>query len=351
MPSHEEWLKDGGTSTVPVTTATPAIDTPVVEIPAVAADITTSAAAADSTATPEAVAAAAAAAGSTPAEVAQAVQEFIEGKLGDQPFQIPKGVQIPWKRGTEQGFISIEDAQRGVMMEKDYRIKTTQLAEQRRAFEIEQRVSAARGAASEAWNESERSRVAKAYENPEEQARHEAFLAQYRSDPHFKAMVDKAHTADIMTAERGAVQEYEQHEALQYEANAVAEAIVSIGKNYPNVDADQIRQQYAMALQADQLPLSAAAIEHLYKLETEKATRYAAPLRSELDALRAELTQVRTAQAAGAHNATTRTSISRATNPVAAPAGGSPPAPIAQARTLTGATQADRSREWSRLRD
>ena len=348
MPSHEEWLKDGSAATVPVTTATPVIDTPavVVDTPVVAA-------AAEVVATPttDTVAAAAAAAGSTPAEVAQAVQEFIEGKLGDQPFQIPKGLQIPWKRGAEQGFVSIEEAQKGMMMEKDYRIKTTQLAEQRRAFEIDKRVSDARSAASEAWNQNERNRVAKAYESPEEQGRHEAFLAQYRSDPHFKAMVDKAHTADIMTAERGAVQEYEQHEALQYEANAVADAIVSIGKNYPNVDADQIRQQYAMALQADQLPLSAAAIEHLYKQETEKANRYAAPLRSELDALRAEMAKVRDAQAAGAHNATTRTSINRATNPVAAPAGGSPPAPIAQARTLSGATQADRAREWSRLRD
>lgn len=345
MPSHDEWLKDATVTETPVTTATPVIDTPA---PAAVADTP---AVDTQAATVESVAAASTAAGATAAETAAAVQEFIEGRVGDQPFQIPKNVQIPWKRGNEQGFVSIEEAQREAMMGRDYRIKTAQLADQRRALEIEQRVSSARTAASEAWNESERSRVAKAYESPEEQARHEAFLASYRSDPHFKAMVDKAHRADIMTAEQGAINEYNQQEAIHAEANAVADAIVSIGQQFPGVDPALIRSQYATALQNDSLPLSPAAIEHLYKQESARATAYAAPLRSELDALKATLAQVQAAQAGKAHNETTRTSIQRATNPVAAPSGGNPPAPVAPARTLAGLTQAERSREWSRLRD
>lgn len=351
MPTAQEWIADGTPTAAPVTTETPVIETPVEATPVVAAE-PAAPATAESVATD--ATAAATAAGATPAEAAaagaQAAQDFIEGRLGDQPFQIPKGLQIPWKRGNETGFESIEEVQRRGMFERDYRIKTSELAAQRRQMEIDSRVQAARNEALRKAYEEQQERVKAAYASPEEQARHEAFLNQYRDDPHFRKIVDDAQKGRVLEAERAALTEYENEQATVDMAQQVSHAIDQIGQNYPDVDPSFVRQRYAEALQNDTMPLSAAAIESLFKQEAARVAAYRGPLQRELEALRADLASLRTGQAAEAHNTTTRTAMARAASPVAAPIGGTPPAPVAPAANLQGRTLHDRSREWGKLR-
>jgi hypothetical protein len=340
--NQETWIKDGTTATAPVTDTTPApVETPPVAVAATPANAPASAADAAAQAT---------AAGATPAEAAKAAQEFIEGRVGDAPFQIPKNLQIPWKRGNETGFESIEDVQRRGMFERDYRIKTSEVATQRRQLEQQQRVLTARIGAQEQWNTEQAEQAARAYATPEDQAQYEQFLDAYRTNPQFKQMVDDAREARIMGAERAAIQELHTSEALQAEAQAVASAIEHIGTKYPGVDPNLIRERYARALQLDELPLSEQAIEHLYKQEAQAASRYTAPLHSELEALKATVASLQSGQAAAAHNDKTRQSIERTKNPVGAPAGGNAPAPAAPSTTLKGSTMQERSREWAKLR-
>jgi hypothetical protein len=350
MPTPAEWITSGTPTEVPVTTSTPDLSAAPAPEPVVAAPVDTSTPAsvsADATA-------AAAAAGATPVEAAaagaQAAQDFIEGRVGDQPFQIPKGLQIPWKRGAEAGFEPVEEVQRRGMFERDYRIKTEQLARQRRELEVQQRVETARNEALRLSYEEQQARIKAAYDSPEEQARHEAFLTQYRNDPYFKKLVDEAQQGRVLAAERTAVSEFETQEAQVEAAQQVHSAIVTIGQQFPDVDPEVVRERYSRALQFENAPLSKAAIESIYRDEATRIERARAPLATELAELRAQIASLQSGQAASAHNATTRQQINRAVNPVAAPVGGTPPAPVAPAASLTGRTLSDRGREWSRLR-
>lgn len=351
MPSQQEWITSGTPTEVPVTVETPVIPAAEAAAPVVADTTAT----VDTAATVAADASAAAtAAGATPeaaaAAAAQAAQDFIEGRLGDQPFQIPKGLQIPWKRGNETGFEPIEEVQRRGMFERDYRLKTADLAQQRRTMEVEQRVQTARNEALRASYEEQQARIKAAYDSPEEQARHEAFLTQYRNDPYFKKLVDEAQKGRVLEAEQAAVSEYQTEQAQVDAARQVADAITAIGQQFPDVDPDFVRQRYARALEFENAPLSQAAIESIYREEAARVASARAPLSAELAELRAQIASLQTGQAAAAHNSTTRQQIDRTVNPIAAPVGGTPPAPIAPARNLEGRNIADRSREWARLR-
>jgi hypothetical protein len=357
MPqSHSEWVADGTPSTTPVTTSTPAeADAPAVETAAPAADTSSTASTASEAAA--SATASAAAAGASPAEAAaageQAAQDFIEGRYQDKPFKIPAGVQLPWKRGDEQGFVSIEEIRKAHMFERDYRVKTAQIAEQRRQMEVAQRVAAARLKAHEQWLEDQAERQAQAFADPEEQARYDAFLEHYRSDPEFRRIVDdaRAHRADQAANE--VVVAYEQQEVLQAETQAVSAAIDRLGEKYPGVDPDVVRQRYAQALQLDQLPLSEEAIEFVYRQEAQHLnaiqSRLTAPLQSELETLKRTIADLQKQRDAEAHNAKTREKIDRTVHPVGAPSGGAPPAPVPPSRNLKGKTLQERSREWAHL--
>jgi hypothetical protein len=235
-------------------------------------------------------------------------------------------------------------------MELHNRAKTAALAEERRAWEMSQRVEQARMKAVQEALAEEQRMAAEAYGDPEAQARYEAWLDQYRNNPQFRKTVEDARMGRAMAAEREELTKYQTMEALQAEVQATANAVYSIGQKYPTVDPEMARERYAQALQLDQLPLSEDAIEYVYQTLQQEATRYTQPLRSELDGIRAELAQLKQREAAMAHNAQTRAAVSRATQPIGAPLGGAPVSPAAQAVTLNGKTLADRSREWARLK-
>lgn len=337
MPTPAEWVKDGSVTETPVTTSTPApeaVETPTVETPVVAAAETP----AVETPTPEAAA-------------AQAVQDFIEAQLGDKPFQLPKNVAVPLKRGDEVEYVPIAELQKRGMLEKDYRVKTAEIAAQRRQLEIEQRVAQSRVQAMEAWQKEMQEFAARAYQSPEDQARYESFIEQYRGNPAFKQMVDDAAAARVMQAERAAVDEVQSEDALRAEVQELYTAIQRTAEKYPGVDAEQVRVAYARDLQAGATHIGVDAIESYFQREARQRDALVSPLMTELDALKRQIATLTEQQKAQQHNEKTQLQIDRATNPVAAPAGGQARDPKPAATQLKGRTLAERGREWASQRD
>lgn len=354
---HSDWIKDGTPSETPTTSVTP---DPEIATPA-AAD-TAAASPAEPPAAPEsaqdAAAQAAAAAAATGADASQqqaaaqaAVQQFIEAQLDGKPYQIPVNAALPLKRGEEIEYVPVGELQKRGMLEKDYRVKTGELAEQRRALDVERRVMEARTRAMEQWHQEQQQFLERAYANPEDQARYESFVEQYRSNPAFKQMVDDALTARVMQAERAAISEVEGETALATEVQQLSAAIERIGQKYPGVPVDEIRQQYAQDLQLDRTWVGEDAIESYFQRAHEKRAALLSPLEQKIEALSRQLATLTEQQQAAQHNANTQQRIARAANPVAAPAGGTAAHPAPAATQLKGKDIAARSREWAALRD
>jgi antirestriction protein len=336
MPSPAEWVRDGSVSETPVTASTPAIETvetpAPVETPIVAAEVPVE--------TP-----------ATPAAVEQAVQDFIDAQLDGKPFQLPRNAAVPLKRGEEVEYVPIAELQKRGMLEKDYRAKTADLAAQRRQMEVQERVNAARIAAMETWQKEQQEFAAKAYQSPEDQARYESFIEQYRGNPAFKQMVDDAAAARVMQAERAAIDEVQGEDALKAEVQELYTAIQRTAEKFPGVDADQVRVAYARDLQTGATHVGVDAIESYFQREAEKRQSILGPVNTELDALKRQIATLSQQLQAQQHNEKTQLQIARATSPVAAPAGGQARDPKPAATQLKGRTLSERSREWGSLRD
>jgi hypothetical protein len=341
-----DWVKDGTTSADPVTASTPEI--------VVAAAVDPVKSDPEAPATPPAVIEQPPVK-SDPEPPAQppAIEDFIEARRGDQPYQLPKDVLIPFKRGEDVEWVTVAEAQKRGMLEKDYRVKTAEAADLRRQYETALRVTEARRVEMEKWFEEERQRQAQAYASPEDAARYEQYQELLRTAPWLKDIVNQAYAGRLITAEAQAQAAVTQEDALRTEATQLAQAIADLGQKYPTVDAEMIRERYALELQAEVAPLSVEYVESLYQKEAARLdainARLTSPLQSKLDALSAQVQELTKGKAAEAHNEKTKQAIERTLAPVGAPVGGQPAAAQPAAATLTGKSMADRGREWARL--
>lgn len=349
---HQSWIKDGSAKSAPVTETTPVLTTAPAVVETPNSGTVTPPAEGVTPATP-AVQAAAAAAGQT-------VSEFIEAQLDGKPFQLPKGVQLPWKRGTESGFAPIEELQRGGMLERDYRIKTAQIAAQRRQYDTlvqEQQAREARMAAREQWIAEEEARVKASFADPDALSRLHDHFDRLKTDPEYRQLYQDAQNKRETEAENAYFRQTQEQAAVQETATQVASEITRIvGEQYPGVDPERVRQQMAYALQAGQADLSEATIHRIARMEAETVHRSVQPLRSELDAMKLELADTRKQLAAAAkaeaHNANTQHVLDRSKAPTTAPAAGNPPAPAKAPKRerYTSDKLPDVLREWSARR-
>lgn len=348
--AHTSWVKDGTAETAPVTTSTPELT------PATGAGETSqsggetaSVAQATAAGATTTVAAQAAAAGQT-------VAEFLEARLNGQPYQLPKGVELPWKRGNETGFVSVEELQKRDMLERDYRLKTAALAEQKRSYEAMQRQIAAEQArvkAREAYLAEQEEQARQAFKDPGELQRWHDHLQRYQSDPHYRRAWDDSLRVRETEAELSVYREAEEQQAVIDTATQLAAEVERIvTTEFPGVDVALVRERYAQALMAGQADMSEMAIRHFAKQEAAVAERVTQPLRSELDEMRKELAALKKerelAAQAAQHNATTSHALNRAAAPNVAPAGGAPPAPPARKprEAYTADKRDEVHREW-----
>lgn len=367
MPTINEaandWLRDGTAETAPETTSTPAVEA---EAPAETSSgpardpetgkfVSTASAEAAATADEGTVATTPAAEATTPAATeaaqAQAVEEYLEVlRSNGEKFQLPKDLQVPWKRGAESGVLPITEVLKSPMLERDYRIKTQEAAEQRRQNAIE----AARIKAEKEAIEAEREQLRAAMIDPEKLEQYQQHYEMLRTNPLYRKNVEDALKQRVTEAELNIRLEAEADQVNREAAENLYATIVETAKQYPGVDPERVREIYAKALvNGDIQEITEASIHQVYKQEADYAARTVAPLQAELTELRAQIAALSTSKAAEAHNAKTDQALAKAkAQPVVAATGnatavGTAP-PVTKFKPFTSQELPEKLREWSR---
>ena len=302
----DSWIADGAAETEPVTTETPE----VVEATEVIEAVTEVLA---ETAEIEGV----------PADLGADFSDedlFIIGQLDEGEFQMPKGVKIPQTRDGVTEMVSIEDVMKRGMRGNDYRIKTTDHQQALRDFERRTSEMDAREARAKARMDHIEARDAEikaALSDPQSAAAYEEHLAQYAKNPMYRKNVDAALSQEETQAELDVLRGREDARVVA-EASKLAEGwLTSLATEYPGVDVERVRGDYARGLQAGTAQLDAGDVRRLFQAESEHVNRTLSPLQDELAALRDTVTALQAGQAAETHNETTQHAVARAkTTPV-----------------------------------
>lgn len=311
--------------------------------------------------TPEQPAASGAVAGAAAEPTAQQVAE-LEAWLdanGTQKLKLPLTALIPRKVNGVEDRIPLEQALKEHQFEAAWTQNNQRFAKQRETFE------AARREVEKSQREIELDRAAIKAEREALQAELDTFKAslgdpeaiarlvadqeRLRTDPHYRKLHDDAIAHRIGAATRTRDAELASFEESQVIANEAADYITQSAAQYPGVDPDVIRQQFAEGLQTGRLPLHARTVDQLYQQEAARLKaiedRVANPYREQLEAMKARLDALEAERKNGKVVAGLR-SIT--------PSGG-PPAPSApgvktKLGDLPGEDLATRSQRWAQAR-
>jgi hypothetical protein len=358
-----DWVKAGTADAAPVTSVTPEVPAPIetaaVETPA--APATPVAAAAP--VTPDAPVAAAPVV-ETPAPTVSAVpaapmapaERVIEGRVNGEPFQlkIPTGLELPVKRNGEVAYDPFDQVLSERMMQRDYRLKTAELAEQKRQFALQEQLFQARAKALEAFRDEQISRLSGIATDPEAQLRHQVFAEAAKNDPWMQGLLNDAAMGRAASAEQQVYTEQMETARLQGAVSAINADIADVAAA-TGVNPDRIRERYAFDLQMNNAPLDRSAIERIAAEEAQYqqtvATAAIAPLQKQLEELTAKIAGLSAASAAETHNQNTAAAIARATTNIGAPVPSvGAPTPAPASTRLTGSTIAQRSQSWAAIR-
>lgn len=283
--------------------------------------------------------------GATDAEAQQAAAEYIEAQLDDgKPFRIPRSAKIPWEQKGETGFVSVDEARRNFLFQRDYTRLTQRDAERRR--DDEQRMASwerERVAHEARWEALERERKAflDAQVDPAARERLERHLDAMANDPEYKRRWERGLEADA----HDAVDAFDSQQRVQTETQAIiADAqqyIETAAAKYPGVDpmdveaiyADQWRRAAALddarerQARIDQLR-KPSFVDAIFKHEAQRIERVTAPLKGELDGLKKQLAALEAGRRTDQHNTETAAAIARSKSAkVGVPAGAAPAPP------------------------
>jgi len=358
-----DWVKAGTADAAPVTAVTPEIPEPVVtaaapEVPAApAAPVVPDAPAAPVVAAPAPDAPVPTVPAPAPAPIPAAPTErVIEGRLNGQPFQlkIPDGLELPTKRNGQVTYDPFDTVLNERMMQRDYRIKTAEAAEQRRQLALKEQLFDARAKALEAFRDEQIARLSGAATDPEQQLRHQMFAEAAKNDPWMQGLLNDAAMGRAASAEQQVYSEQMEMARTQAAVTAINADIADVAAA-TGVNPDRIRERYAYDLQMNNAPLDRSAIERIAAEEAQYsqtvATAAIAPLQKQLEELTAKIAGLSAASAADTHNKTTVAAIARATNNIGAPVPSvGAPTPVPASAKLTGSTMAERSQSWAAVR-
>ncbi len=320
MADAQSWIKDGAEDAEPVTTETPAVE-PVVEVVEPVVEPVVEAAVGDE---PTGVV--------EPAVVEEVVQKFIEGKLGDEAFQLPEGVRIPLKRGDETEYVSIEEVMKRGMLELDYRTKTTELSNERRAFETSQSNAVAERAKLEAkgkYLSEQEAEIKAALSDPESAAQYQQHLEMLRTNPMYKKTWDDRWANREIVAERDALLANDDARVVQEASTTALGWIKELASDFDGVDQGRVASIYGQRLSAGQASLDISDVRSIYQAEADYLAGASKPLHDKLATLSAKIDALTASQTAEEQNETTRHAVKRAkTVPVATGAGAPAKAPV-----------------------
>ncbi len=317
----DSWIKDGTKEVEPVTTETP--EETVVEATETAGvdAVEAGTEAAETAASVASTAEATETVETTETETTvEAVQKFIEAKLGEDAFQIPEGLMVPQTRGGETKMVPIEDVLSQGMMGDDYRIKTTELAQGRRTLDRDTEGLTAREARLESkvahLNEREDEMKA-ALTNPESAAAYQEHLQQYKDNPIYRKNVDAGLAQHETEAELSALRATEDQRIVREASEQVVTWIDQVKGEYEGVDPKRVQTEYARALSAGTAPLDISAVRSIFQSEADFVDRTLTPLKGQLAEITAQLKVLQDGAAAVEHNETTAHAVQRAkTTPV-----------------------------------
>ena len=295
-----------------------------------------------------AAAAAAAGAGTAGAAAAgrKAEIEYLEGLVDGKPFQVPKNLQLPYQRGADKVYRPVTEVLKNHINHQDYTAGRARLNETQAEFDRREREFAAREAAAQARGaafEEERERWLKALSSEDdspEAERYRNHLRLLRTDPDYKKMYEENIRARERTAEEGVEQEMTRYDDAQSLATDISSYIDKVAANakYQGIPAEVVRKRYGELVVAgkagwpkdddpgfnDQINgiVTKGVLSIFDELAREQQT-LTAPVRTEVDTLKAELKALKDAQDATRHNGKTAAELERDRKARAgAPAGG-----------------------------
>lgn len=332
------WVKDGTGTAEPVTVETPvteAAPAPAVEVPEAQprddmgrflAGGTPAAPATEAATNGAAPVVQAAAAAPPPSGAsATAVQEFIDAKLADgTAFQVPKGLTLPVKRGKEVEYEPLETVLSQRMMQRDYQIKTAEVAAGRRDFEAQQtsfRAQAARVEAREKFIAEKEAEMVAAQKDPDKWQAYQESLLQYQSNPRYRQMVDDALAMRETAAELNVYREQEKEAQVNQGVQHAVSWIEQMAPEFPGVNPERVRVVYAQALNNGQANLSPEHVREVFQREAQLVTEHQTPLLTQLAEMKAQLAALTAAKAAEAQNRQTSHALQRSKTPPLAVAG------------------------------
>lgn len=310
------WVKDGTPASEPVTVETPATDptpvTPAVpETPPSVAPVPT----------PEPVIPA-------PDTPAVTMAQFIEARRGDEPFQLPEDVLVPLKRNGKIEYTPITQVMTEGMLERDYRLKTADLAAQRLTDED----ARAKIKSEQEWLEQERQRLEHAGQDQTAFDDFQEHLRMMRESPRYRQMYQDQRDKRQTDARLEVYEGNAQSEAVQRGVQTVRTMIEDTATRYPGINAERIRQQYGDYLKTadpQQTSLTREAIQAhldgLFQREAAYVAQVKEPMGAELAAIKQELAAL-TATMQGTNKQTTH-AVQRGKAPNTAPVNGNPPGP------------------------
>lgn len=278
----------------------------------------------------DAAAAAASAAGATPTQAAAAgdaaAEEFLEAQVNGQPFKIPLSAMVPVKVNGKVQLVPLKDAQRGLMMETDYRQKTASVGADRRSLAAEQ----ARIKVEQEQLAADRKEYEDAQTDPEKFEQYQEHLKQLQTNPLYKANWERGRAAALDSAELGAYRGAEQEQVVRDAATSVENTLNTLAAEYPGVDIASVRTEYATDLVNRRAELTEASLRSYFTREAQRVERYTGPLQKQLEALTATVGTLQkereAATAAATHNDNTRRAIDRDDKGrFTAPSGGTAP--------------------------
>ena len=323
MPDQDTWVKDGTKEAEPVTTETPeATETPAAE--AVETEVVEGA-----TATGDEVVEDGEKKAGEATDKVEAVEEvapkFIEGKIGDEVFQLPEGVQIPLKRGDTTEYVPIEEVLKRGMREQDYTHKSMELSDRVRTFEASQAnavTAKAKLDAKEKYLSEQEAEIKAALSDPESAAQYQQHLEMLRDNPMYKKTWEGRWANQETEAERDALLADQDARVVQQASTTALGWIKDLATEFKGVDQGRVASLYGQRLSAGQASLDISDVRSIYQAEADYLSRASEPLRDQLATLSAKIDKLTASRTAEEQNQTTQHAVQRAkTVPVATGAG------------------------------
>lgn len=291
---------------------------------------------------------------STPEPIKDALEAFLDGKA----YPVPKGLTFKLKSGAVVTEKSLEQLQKEGMLYNDYQVKTQDVARQRRDLEARLAQANAQLAAAKVREDYVREQEAEmiaAQKDPKKWEAWQQYQHQYQTNPMFRKMADDALKNRETQAELGTYREQEDARFVQDGTQWALNAITEMGKEFPTVDPDRVRERYGSLVANGKADLTATDLRTVFQYEQDYLNRVQSPVNAKIEELQAQIATLTSTKAADKHNAGTAHALERSRAVPTSPAGGGPPAPArAPERKPIAPTRQDHDRavaDWAAVRE